>query len=120
MLGRLQRKNGQLDQALSHFSDAITIDPNMVDAYIEMGKTYQDRREIEKAIQIFQKGSQADASDPRPYYYAGMALKECKDYTGAESMLKQAKKYAPSDTNVVRQLGMVTALNLINNLREAN
>lgn len=120
MLGRLQRKNGQLDQALSHFSDAITINPNMIDAYIEMGKTYQDRRNLEKAIQIYRKGSEADASDPRPYYYAGMALKECKDYTGAESMLKQAKKYAPNDPNIVRQLGMVTALNLINNLREAS
>jgi tetratricopeptide (TPR) repeat protein len=120
MLGRLQRKNGQLDQALSHFSDAITINPNLIDAYIEMGKTYQDRRDLEKAIQIYRKGSEADASDPRPYYYAGMALKECKDYTAAEGMLKQAKKYAPNDPNIVRQLGMVTALNLINNLREAS
>jgi tetratricopeptide (TPR) repeat protein len=120
MLGRLQRKNGQLDQALAHFSDAITINPNLIDAYIEMGKTYQDRRDLEKAIEIYRKGSEADASDPRPYYYAGMAMKECKDYTGAEAMLKQAKKYAPSDPNIVRQLGMVTALNLINNLREAN
>jgi hypothetical protein len=49
-----------------------------------------------------------------------MALKECKDYTAAEGMLKQAKKYAPNDPNIVRQLGMVTALNLINNLREAS
>jgi len=119
MLGRLQRKKGQLDQAIAHFSDAITIDPNNIDAYIEMGKAYQDRRDLEKAIQIFQKGSHADASDPRPYFYAGMALKECKDYTGAEAMLKQAKKYSPNDANIVRQLGMVTALNLINNLREA-
>ena len=120
MLGRLQRKNGQLDQALSHFSDAITIDPNMIDAYIEMGKTYQDRREIDKALEIYQKATHADASDSRPYYFAGLALKERKDYMGAEAMLRQAKKYAPNDANIVRQLGMVTALNLINNLREAN
>lgn len=118
MLGRLQRMNGQLDQAISHLSDAITLDPNLVEAYIELGKTYQERRDIEQAIQIFQKGSQANASDPRPYYYAGLALKECKDYTGAEKMLKQAKRYSPEDTNIIRQLGVITALNLINNLRE--
>ena len=119
MLGRLQRMNGQLDQAISHLSNAIAIDPNFVDAYIELGKAYQNRRDLENAIQIFKKGSQVNASDPRPYYYAGLALKECKDYKGAEVMLKQAKKYSPNDTNIVRQLGMVTALNLINNLREA-
>lgn len=120
MLGRLQRLDGQLDQALAHFADAITLEPNNVDAYIEMGKTYRDRRDLENAIETFQKGTQADASDPRPYYHAGMALKECKDYTSAEAMLKQAKKYSPDDPNVVRQLGMVTALNLIDNLREAS
>lgn len=118
MLGRLQRKIGQLDQAISHLSDAINFDPNMVDAYIELGKTYQDRRDLEQAIKTFQKGTQVNASDPRPYYFAGMALKECKDYKNAEMMLKQAKKYAPEDANIIRQLGVVTALNLINNLRE--
>lgn len=118
MLGRLQRKNGQLDQAIAHLSDAITLDPCLIEAYIELGKTYQERRDLEEAIKVFQKGSLADAADPRPYYFAGMALKECKDYTGAEAMLKQAKKYSPDDANIIRQLGVITALNLINNLRE--
>jgi len=118
MLGRLQRKNGQLDQAIAHLSDAIQIDSTLIEAYIELGKTYQERRDLEKAITTFQKGSLANASDPRPYYFAGMALKECKDYSGAEAMLKQAKRYSPDDPNINRQLGVITALNLINNLRE--
>jgi tetratricopeptide (TPR) repeat protein len=120
MLGRLQRMKGKLDQAIAHLTEAITLEPTSVDAYIELGKTYQERRDLEKAIDAFQKGSQANQSDPRPYYHAGLALKDCKDYSAAEIMLKQAKKYAPDDVNIIRQLGAVTALNLINNLREAN
>jgi tetratricopeptide (TPR) repeat protein len=118
MLGRLQRKNGQLDQAIAHLSDAITFNPNLVEAYIELGKVYQERRDLESAINLFQQGVQANASDPRPYFYAAMALKECKDYKNAEAMLKQAKRYSPDDANIIRQLGVVTALNLVNNLRE--
>jgi len=118
MLGRLQRKKGQLDQAIAHLSNAITHDPGLVEAYIELGKAYQERRDLEEAIKIFQKGTMADGSDPRPYYFAGMALKECKDYANAEVMLRQAKKYAPNDPQIIRQLGVITALNLINNLRE--
>jgi tetratricopeptide (TPR) repeat protein len=120
MLGRLQRMKGKLDQAITHLSEAITLKPTLVDAYIELGKTYQERRDLEKAIDAFQKGSHANQSDPRPYYHAGLALKECKDYSGAELMLKEAKKYAPDDVNIIRQLGAVTALNLNNNIREAN
>jgi len=118
MLGRLQRVQGKLDQAISHLSQAITLDPRCVEAYIELGKTYQERRELDKAIETFEKGSQANHADPRPYYYAGLALKDCKDYQGAEYMLKQAKRWSPDDANIIRQLGVVTALNLINNLRE--
>jgi len=119
MLGRLQRKNGKLDQAIVHLSEAIQYEPGMVEAYLELGKTHQERRNLEEAIKVFQKGSKANSTDPRPYYYAAMALKDCKDYPAAETMLKQAKRYAPEDTDIIRQLGVVTALNLINNLREA-
>lgn len=120
MLGRLQRMSGQLDQAIAHLSDAIAYDPTLVEAYIELGKTYQDRRDLEEAIKVFQKGAEANATDPRPYYFAGLALKECKDYAGAEAMLKQAKHYAPNDPNIIRQLGVITAMNLINHLRETS
>ena len=55
MLGRLQRKNGQLDQAIAHLSDAIAYEPGLIEAYIELGKTYQDRRDLEEAIKVFPK-----------------------------------------------------------------
>lgn len=118
MLGRLQRMNGQLDQAIAHLSDAIAYEPGLVEAYIELGKTYQDRRDLEEAIKVFQKGAEADPTDARPYFFAGLALKECKDYAGAEAMLQQAKRNAPDDPNIIRQLGVITAMNLINHLRE--
>jgi len=120
MLGRLQKKKGQLDQAVAHLSDAIAYDPMLIDAYIELGKTYQERNDLEQAISIYQRGTKVNASDPRPYFYAGIALKECKDYVGAEKMLKQAKRYDPHDTRISRQLGVIKALNLINNLRETS
>ena len=120
MLGRLQRKNGQLDQAIAHLSDAIAYEPGLVEAYIELGKTYQDRRNLEEAIKVFKKGAEADPTDHRPYYYAGLALKECKDYAGAEAMLQQAKHNAPNDPDIIRQLGVITAMNLINHLRKSS
>ncbi len=120
MLGRLQRKTGQLDQAIAHLSNAIVYDPNLIEAYIELGKTYQDRRNLEEAISIYRQATEIDPSDPKPYYHTGMALKECRDYRGAEAMLKQAKALAPEDPEIIRQLGVITAMNLINNLRETS
>lgn len=120
MLGRLQRKTGQLDQAIAHLSDAIVHDPNLIEAYVELGKTYQDRRNLEDAIKVYRQATEIDPSDPKPYYHTGMALKECRDYAGAEAMLKQAKALAPEDPEIIRQLGVITAMNLINHLRETS
>ena len=120
MLGRLQRKTGQLDQAIAHLSDAIVYDPTLIEAYLELGKTYQDRRNMEEAIKIYHQAAEVNPNDHRPYYHSAMALKECKDYSGAEAMLKQAKTLAPEDPEIIRQLGVITAMNLINNLRETS
>ncbi|MBG0770230.1 MAG: tetratricopeptide repeat protein, partial [Anaerolineaceae bacterium] len=112
MLGRLQRKTGQLDQAIAHLSDAIVYDPTLIEAYIELGKTYQDRRNLEEAIKIYRQATEIEPDNAKPYYHAAMALKECKDYTTAETMLKQAKALAPDDPEIIRQLGVITAMNL--------
>ena len=83
-----------------------------------MGKTYQDRRNLEEAIKVYRQATEIEPDNSKPYFHAAMALKECKDYTAAEAMLKQAKALAPDDPEIIRQLGVITAMNLINNLRE--
>lgn len=118
MLGRLQKKKGQLDQAIAHLSQAIALDRHLVDAYLELGRTYQDRRDLEKAIEIYREGVKSNPTDARLYLQTGLALKECKDFEGAEKMLKEAKRHAPDDAAILRNLGVLTAMNLINHLRE--
>jgi Flp pilus assembly protein TadD len=48
-----------------------------------------------------------------------MALKESKDYVGAEKMLRRAADLAPNDVSIHRLLGAVVALNLVHNRRDS-
>jgi Flp pilus assembly protein TadD len=55
--------------------------------------------------------------DYRPYYQAGLVLKDSKDYVAAEAMLRRAAQLAPAEVSVHRLLGAVVALNLVHNRR---
>jgi len=118
LMGRLKRREGQLDQSVHYLSEAIRQEPETIDAYLELGKTYVDRREMVQALHTYEKAIQADLSDYRPYYQAGIVLRESKDYIGAEAMLRRAAELAPQDINIRRLLGAVITLNLIHNSQE--
>ena len=118
LMGRLKRREGQLDQSVHYLSEAIRQEPGAMDAYLELGKTYVDRREMVQALHTYEKAIKADLSDHRPYYQAGIVLRESKDYIGAEGMLRRAAELAPQDINIRRLLGAVITLNLIHNSQE--
>ncbi len=117
-LGMVDRVRGNLDQALAHLAQAIELQPGLMEAYLEMGLTYQDRREVSSAIQTYHKAIAMVSNDPRPYLQAAAAYKESRDYRNAEFMLRQASQLSPSDQNIRRQLAAVVALNIVNNLQE--
>lgn len=115
LTGRLERRTGQLDQAVHHLSKALQIVPDNLDVFLELGQTYQDRRELNQALQVYQKAIHFAPDDPRPYRQAGMALKDSKDYLEAERMIRKAAELSPHDISIHRLLGSLVALNLVHN-----
>jgi tetratricopeptide (TPR) repeat protein len=118
-LGRLQRRSGQLDQAIHHLSEAISYDPLSLEAYLELGQAYLDRRDYPEALNVFQNAISIKPDEARIYYLAGITFKEVKDYPEAETMLRRAAELSPTDLSIHRQLGAVVALNIVYNSREA-
>jgi Flp pilus assembly protein TadD len=78
-----------------------------------LGETYQDQRQHNKALAVFKQATSVAPQDPRPYVQAGMAMKDGKDYRGAESMLRRAVELAPGDVNIRRKLAGVVAMILV-------
>ena len=95
--------------------ESIELAPNIPGAYIELGRCFQEQREYKKGIQAFQNAIAIDPSDQRPFYFAGLVLKETKDFENAEIMFQKAAQLAPTDLNIHRQLGAVTAINIVRN-----
>lgn len=117
MIGRNARRTGQLDQAIHHLSAAVETSPYEMEAYLELGNAYQERRQYGEALEVYEKATYINRDDHRPYFLAGQVLKEIKDYINAEEMLRRAAELAPDDLSVHRLLGAVVALNLVHNRR---
>ena len=115
LIGRQMRRTGQLDQAIQHLDEAIQLNPEAIEIYMELGQVYQGRRQYSQALKTYQQAIEVTQRDFRPYYQAGLALKEIKDYQAAENMLQKAADLAPEDVTVHRSLGAVVALNLVHN-----
>jgi len=114
-LGSLLSQAGQLDQSIHHLVEAIHVNPNFIEPYLELGRVHQQRRQHAQALSAFSQAIAAAPNDARPYYQAGMALKDNKDYLEAERMLRRACELAPEDVSIHRLLGAVVTLNLVHN-----
>jgi tetratricopeptide (TPR) repeat protein len=119
-LGALLRQVGQLDQAIHHLNIAIEIAPRFLEAHLEIGEAHYQRREHQQALEYFTQAATIAPNNPVPHKMAGIILKECKDYVGAEVMLRRAVTLAPKDLYIQRQLGAVIALTLIHKPKEAD
>jgi tetratricopeptide (TPR) repeat protein len=116
LAGRLLSHSGHLDQAVHHLSESVQLNPTHLDSYMDLGQTYQERRQYNRALQVYQQAIRVAPQDPRPYHQASLALKETKDYAGAEKMIRHAAKLAPEDVRIQRLLSSLVAVNLVSSV----
>lgn len=119
LAGSLYRDNGQLDQAIYHFAEALKLQKNRVDLYLQLAKVHILRREPHKALEVFHQGIQQVDDDYRLYYESALILREAKKYKDAEVMFTKALKLQPMNDDIRNQLGAVMALNFVHNSHEA-
>jgi tetratricopeptide (TPR) repeat protein len=119
LLGRLLREVNQLDLALHHLNLAIQMDSDQVAGYLELARTYEERRQPDRAMEVYQQALALSPKDHELYFRAGLLLKEMKDYAGAEEMLRWAMELDPNNLTYRRQWGAIAAMNLIHAPREA-
>jgi len=119
LLGQILRKQGHLDQAIEYFSKAAVESPQIIEPCLEIGDIYFDQQNFAEALDAYQEAINRNEKDARPFYKAGLIMKEIKDYQSAEKMLKIAAELAPKDTSIRRQLAGVIALNFVHSPLEA-
>ncbi len=72
---------GSFERALGAYESAIQVNPNYVDAYVNIGTLYYDRQKFEKAQRYYRQALARDPHHAKAYFNLGNVLDElgCSD-----------------------------------------
>ena len=96
--GNEARRDGYItEDALDNYSQAIELNPNLVEAYVGLGNTYMDGEEYESAITGYGEALRLDPNNAVIYFYRGSAYAALGDHDRAISDYSEALRHNPVD-----------------------
>jgi len=103
-LGHALLQNGNVDNAITHFQEALQIKPDDADAHINMGSALLQKGSADDAIAYFQKALQIKPDYAGAYYNLGCALIQKGSTDSAipyyEKALQIKPDYAKAQVNI--------------------
>jgi Tfp pilus assembly protein PilF len=103
--GRALLEDGQLSEAITELSRAVSLDPKLSQAHSLLAVAYDRKGLKERARESFERA--ADGShDPQALNNVGYWLYENGNYRAAVEKLKRAAKYAPDDERILNNLAL--------------
>ena len=93
------RAKGDLDRAITDYSEAIRVDPEYAHAYFNRGIAWAKKGELDRAIADYSEAIQLDPKDADPYRNRGDAYASEKDYEHAIADYTEAIRLDPADAN---------------------
>lgn len=105
--GSILIKLNKVADAIPFFTEAIRINPNLIEAYIGLSKVYVDEAEFELAIEMAEKALEIQPEAPHALNNKGTALLFLGHYTDAESYLNRSHEIAPGMMDTLFNLSFV-------------
>ncbi|GHV09170.1 hypothetical protein AGMMS50229_18820 [Campylobacterota bacterium] len=101
---------GNYEEAIALFTQAIEIDPNNADAYLFRGISYGALGDHPKAIADYTRAIEIDPSDVRAYNKRGESYSELDDYVKEIADWTRVIAIDPGDAKVYRKRAVSYAL----------
>jgi tetratricopeptide (TPR) repeat protein len=110
-IGRLDYDTGKYASAISHFNEALRIDPQFMRAHDNLGLCYEALDEGDRAIVHYREANrlnrQAQSKSPWPATNLGILLRQRGELEEAGSLFREAIQYDRNFAKAHFQLGML-------------
>ena len=93
-------RTGDQEKALQHFNNCIAMNYTYMEAYIEKGLLYFDRKDYPNALTVFRFASTVNSLDPDPYYWMGRCYEMMNNKDSALLRFQQSYSLDKSDPQV--------------------
>jgi Tfp pilus assembly protein PilF len=104
--GRSYLLNGQLNEAITELSTAVSLDPKLTEAHNLLGVAYDKKGLGDRARDSYERAVKVDSEDAQTLNNLGFSLYQNGNYRAAVDRLKRAVKLAPTDERILNNLGL--------------
>ncbi|MBD0325466.1 MAG: tetratricopeptide repeat protein [Pyrinomonadaceae bacterium] len=105
-LGRAFINTGQINEAITELSLALSLDPKLVEANSLLGIAYDRKGMHDRAKDFYERAVKADKEDAQTLNNLGFSLYLNGNYRAAVDKLKKAAKLAPGDQRILNNLAL--------------
>jgi Tfp pilus assembly protein PilF len=95
-LGVAQKRKGELDHAAASFNRALALKPDHSAALSNRGWVFAEQNKWPEALRDFEQALKIDPADDGALYGLSQALREMKDYAGAQKALAKLVSRSPN------------------------
>jgi Tfp pilus assembly protein PilF len=104
--GRAYLLNGQLNEAITELSTAVSLDPKLTEAHNLLGVAYDRKGFGDRAKDSYERAVKSEPDDADTLNNLGFSLYQNGNYRAAADRLKRAAKLAPTDERILNNLGL--------------
>jgi Flp pilus assembly protein TadD len=105
-LGRALINSGQINEAITELSQALSLDPKLIEANSLLGLAYDRKGMHDRAKDFYERAVKADKEDAQTLNNLGFSLYLNGNYRAAVDKLKKAAKLAPADQRILNNLAL--------------
>lgn len=91
LVADLQRVAGRWETARSIYSEVLAVEPNNVEAWVDIGACYFYLDDFRQAIDSFGRGTESEDPNPAGYYNQSQTFSELYRFSESEAALRQAQ-----------------------------
>jgi tetratricopeptide (TPR) repeat protein len=92
-LGEIAYRDRDLDQSFAHYSRAVQIEPDDVDADVGLAKVLVEMNQPQKARPLLEHAVSVDSTNPVAHYRLGLLYRQQGLTSDAKQQLEEYKKY---------------------------
>jgi Tfp pilus assembly protein PilF len=108
-LGMAYVEEGQLEEAIIEFEEAIRLDPDHADAHLKLGTAYHKQGKLEEAIAAYKKVVELDPDSATAHSNLGLAYYDQGRLDEAIAAYKKAVELDPDSATAHSNLGLAYA-----------
>ena len=105
-LSQALREMGQYDQAATTAEGVLTVQPNNIDAMLEVGRAHIARGQAFYGISALERARDANPRDWRPLSLLGVAYQQVRRYEDAQAAWHHALTLSPDNPDILTNAAM--------------